>query len=121
MKNNLSYFGKETDKRTKLNEFFNFLKEKLTAAQLNELEADGKKNFKTTQIKDSNEYIIEQLNYFLKYISESSLSQDLKNEIIIEIKKIKDVIDPPNYTLYIISAIVLLLIILLAFFLLKKK
>ena len=64
---------------------------------------------------------IEELNYLLKYTSESSLPPDVKNEIIIEIKKVQDVIDPPNYTLYIISAIVLLLIILLAFFLLKKK
>ena len=64
MKNNLSYFGKETDKRTKLNEFFNFLKEKLTAAQFDELNADGKKNFKTTQKRNSYNWRSDTFNSF---------------------------------------------------------
>jgi len=123
MENNLSYFGKEIDLDIikKVQDLDDFLRKKLKPDQLKQYEA-YMKNFKSTQIRLSKKYMIEALDYLLKYTSESDLSPDVKKELISEIKKIKNEIDPPNYTLYIISVLLLIILLaILAFYFLKKK
>ena len=113
---------KEADIQRKIKVFENLFRKKLTKDQYQKYMGAFNKKTKSTQKIFSVEWYIDGINFDLKYISESSLSPDLKIELINELKKIKDEFDTPkNYTLYIISAFVLLFIILLAFFILKKK
>ena len=121
MEDNLSYFGKETNIIQKAQELDDFFRKKLTPDQFKQYQT-FMKSFKSTQERLSKKYMIEALDYLIKYTSESSLPPDVKIELISEIKKLKNEIDPPNYTLYIISALLLIILLaILAFFLLKKK
>ena len=114
--------SKELDIQRKVQVFENLIRKKLTKDQYREYMVAVKKRTASTYKIFSVKWYIDGLNEDIKLISESSLSPDLKIELINELKKIKDEFDTPkNYTLYIISAFVLLFIILLAFFILKKK
>ena len=82
--------SKAVDIQRKVQVFENLFRKKLTKNQYQEYMDDFKKRTASTEKIFSVKWYIDGLNKDIKYISESSLSPDLKIELISELKKIKD-------------------------------